>query len=69
MDCTHRWTIAPPADGVARGVCTHCGQERTVSDTAHTAAWESRAAQERRRRTTRPPSPGEGPPRDTGGHP
>jgi hypothetical protein len=50
MDCTHRWTIATPVDGVARGICRRCGQERAFSDSAYTAAWQSTAAQERRRR-------------------
>ncbi len=75
MDCTHHWTIATPAGGVARGACTRCGQER---DFPHTDAALRADAQARRRRghlagarsrAARSPTPGEGPLRDTGGHP
>ena len=78
MDCTHRWSVATPVDGIARGVCTRCGEQRTFSHTAHAGVWQSIDDQARRRRATaasvrsrskRAPSPGEEPPAAPDAHP
>ena len=36
--CTHNWRIGPVADGLAKGVCKRCGEERDFTTTLEAQA-------------------------------
>jgi len=51
-DCAHWWQIESPNGETSRGVCKHCGAERTFANSSQTRTMA---------RSVRPPAPASGP--------